>query len=49
MNSWGLEHADRTGTHAAMADVVDAIGRERFATRALASLSPVLGIGSWAV
>ena len=26
MNSWGLEHADRTGTHAAMADVVDAIG-----------------------
>ena len=49
MNSWGLEPADRVGPHAAMAGVVDAMGRDHFATRALASLSPVLGIGSWAV
>ena len=52
MNSWGLEPADRSGTHAtldAMAGVVDAMGSAQFATRALASLSPALGIGSWAV
>lgn len=52
MNSWGLEPAGHAGTHsamAAMAGVVDAMGHEHFATRALACLSPALGIGSWAV
>ena len=52
MNSWGLEPTDRTrtdGAHAAMAEVVDAMGRDHFATSTLASLSRVLGIGSWSV
>ena len=52
MNSWGLGHAAHTptyDTHAAMADVVDAMGRDHFASSALTGLSRVLGIGSWSV
>ncbi|MGI4778171.1 MAG: helix-turn-helix transcriptional regulator [Janthinobacterium lividum] len=49
MNSWTLDTAGRTDTQAAMACVVDAMGRENFAASTLASLSRVLGIGSWSV
>ncbi|MGJ7579981.1 helix-turn-helix transcriptional regulator [Variovorax sp. RHLX14] len=52
MNFRGLEPATRTSTHdahAAMADVIDAMGRDHFASSALASLSRAMGIGSWSV
>lgn len=47
MNSWTLDTAGHADTHAAMARVVDAMGRDDFAASTLASLSRVLGIGSW--
>jgi DNA-binding CsgD family transcriptional regulator len=49
MNSWGLAPAHDADADHAMAGVIDAIGREHFAVSALASLTHVLGIGSWAV
>jgi DNA-binding CsgD family transcriptional regulator len=49
MNSWCLVPTREPDAQHAMAGVIDAIGRERFAVLALASLTDVLGIGSWAV
>ena len=52
MRSWGIEpanHATTLDTQAAMTGVIDAMGRDEFASSALASLSSVLGIGSWSV
>ncbi len=52
MKSWGIDTAIRTtmpDTQAAMSGVIDAMGREEFASSALASLSNAIGIGSWAV
>ena len=49
MNAWCLDQTLHADAHAAMAGVIDAVGRDRFAASALASLNRVLGIGSWAV